>query len=263
LLVVIAIIAILAAMLLPALAKAKCKGHRISCISNLRQLAIACKMYTDDNNGRIASAYPSYMGWQFPWCGGSAQTGGDKGSYVYYGSDPAGIQSGTIWPYSKSLGIYHCPADLRVADASIVPAQFKGLPILRTISMNSFMGGTGLGTGTGYTPLNGAATDPINPVYLKEIQIKKPADTWLLADEDQESINDCMLFMDMGGTARFLDLPSRAHCGNGYGINFTDGHALIFRFKDAASLRWKPTNPRPAGGINDWIKLRDVTTHPL
>ena len=57
LLVVIAIIAILAAMLLPALASAKEKAKRIACTSNVKQVAMAIKMYVDDNNG----SYPPRM----------------------------------------------------------------------------------------------------------------------------------------------------------------------------------------------------------
>lgn len=53
LLVVIAVIAILASMLLPALAKAKEAGKRIQCLNNVRQLGLSLMMYTDEHEGRL------------------------------------------------------------------------------------------------------------------------------------------------------------------------------------------------------------------
>ena len=53
LLVVMAIIAILAALLLPGLASARDKGRKAACLSNLRQLGIAIVNYASDNDGKI------------------------------------------------------------------------------------------------------------------------------------------------------------------------------------------------------------------
>jgi prepilin-type N-terminal cleavage/methylation domain-containing protein/prepilin-type processing-associated H-X9-DG protein len=58
LLVVIAIIAILASLLLPALARSKEKGKSIACVNNLKQIGVAVRMYSDENEGRLPLAEP-------------------------------------------------------------------------------------------------------------------------------------------------------------------------------------------------------------
>lgn len=70
LLVVIAIIAILAALLLPALSRAKQAARRTACTSQLKQQAIAWRIYLDENEGRFPDARPlknSLVGGYKPW----------------------------------------------------------------------------------------------------------------------------------------------------------------------------------------------------
>lgn len=75
LLVVIAIIAILAAMLLPALGRAKQRAWATACLSNVKQIGVASRMYVDDNADalpRSAHQGASWVGTLQPYCAGTS-----------------------------------------------------------------------------------------------------------------------------------------------------------------------------------------------
>ena len=59
---VISIIAILAALLLPALARSKAKAKRIQCVNNLKQICYAYRLWANDNGGRLPWVVPNEEG---------------------------------------------------------------------------------------------------------------------------------------------------------------------------------------------------------
>jgi prepilin-type N-terminal cleavage/methylation domain-containing protein len=116
LLVVIAIIAILAAMLLPALARAKDKANRTACVSNLRNLALAMTMYTQDNSDRMpwCQWYNDYgPSWIYMPKAGNAPDPFKlvNGSLVDNPTDIPYVEQGVYYPYLRNRQVYYCPLD--------------------------------------------------------------------------------------------------------------------------------------------------------
>jgi prepilin-type N-terminal cleavage/methylation domain-containing protein len=127
LLVVIAVIAILAALLLPALNNAKEKASRVTCVNNNKQLALALPLYAGDNNDWMP--WPNWgndygPGWLYRPTNGHAPN-------LLSISDAPFIEAGLYWPYVKVRKAYFCPLD-STNDVSFTARQ----PNLSSYTMN-------------------------------------------------------------------------------------------------------------------------------
>jgi prepilin-type N-terminal cleavage/methylation domain-containing protein/prepilin-type processing-associated H-X9-DG protein len=242
LLVVIAIIGILAALLLPSLGKTKSKVQGVACLSNVRQLNIIWRIYSDENAGKLA---PNLDGSRAirQWISGIMTYGPNNrdATNVTLLISP---EFASVGSYMKSAAIFRCPADRSMAAFSGSPS----LPRVRSYALNQVLG-----------------WNVNEPAYLKqvvntnwkifraehELAASSPSKILTFLDEHPDSINDgafgvAMIDPSTINSAWMVDVPGSFH-GDSAEIGFADGHAEARRWVDA---RTRPPMRYQTGAMN-------------
>jgi prepilin-type N-terminal cleavage/methylation domain-containing protein/prepilin-type processing-associated H-X9-DG protein len=271
LLVVIAIMGILAALLLPVLVRAKQAAQGTQCLRNLKQLTEGWSMYTRDNRGVFAiNGSQNYLTATTPqaaqmtdpdWCPGRQDLVGDLSPANLPNTQPnigyEYIEAGQIYPYVNSIGAYKCPADVLVPAANM---EFGiSYPHVRSVSMNAWVGPPAVG---GIRFWNASMDGPDIRVFLKEtdLSVPGPANTFLLIDENAESINDGYFVEDPSTLppppGKWVDCPASYH-NNAAGLSFTDGHAEIKRWTDPVVLNPVNIQNWPGGDVSATVGATD------
>jgi len=239
LLIVIAVIAILASLLLPAFKDARSKAATTQCLSNLRQLTLGCLVYASDaedslpyNMGedeiRRAVARQEYLNWNstiMSWELDSDNT------------NTALLTRGGIGPeLSGAPQVYRCPSDTAVSD---IQAAAGWSMRVRSYSMNAMVGDAGEITRSGANLNN-----PDYQQFFRLSQVPNSSRIFLLVEEHPDSIRDGYFLNKLGGLEwKWNDLPASYHNG---AANFTyaDGHVEPYRWR--YSLTKPPPRPDEA-----------------
>jgi prepilin-type N-terminal cleavage/methylation domain-containing protein/prepilin-type processing-associated H-X9-DG protein len=238
LLVVIAIIAVLLAILMPALNRVKEQGKRAACLGNMKQLALTWIMYADDNDDRIVNGEADEGNdgqcimksgrhtdelW---WTGDDCASGYMSGAQLPEKVQLQAIRAGALYPYCKNVKLYRCPTGIRGE--------------MRTYTITDAMNGLYRdGTHTGNVGIRVGRT----VLWVKrrgEIVSPGPSARLVFLDEGRVTPDSyaCHYL-----NPQWWDPPFVRH-GDGSNVAFADGHADYWKWKGKKTIETgKMANP--------------------
>ena len=244
LLIVIAIIAVLIAILMPMVTRAKEMANRTVCLSNIRQLQLGWLAYAEEHKGHFCTAGYGKSAWlKIP------QSLGDPPAVDFHNS--------LLWPYVHDINAYYCPNDTR---------PVKGQPDWGGGSWASYGMNTLIGNGyVNLGPLDGIAYDNQHPdlTMTKLTQIRHPESTFVFIevhpiygspDYEPPLINQHSFYVGLPyGMA--CSFHRRGNLAEGNTISFADGHAIFWTYVVPIDLTAYPVpqvNQIDRRQIGDW-----------
>lgn len=228
LLIVIAIIAILAAIMLPVLTHAKIRAQAVGCMNNTRQLMLGWLLYANENNDIMMD--------ETKWVAGSMDGQTTTGApWTAAQCTNAAIMvdptQSLMANYIKNPNVYKCPGDFYQAPADPGPR-------VRSYSMNAAVGGKVGTVGGTWSPddpnriyVDGTMTGDHN---IRVLNKPGPSQVWVILDEHPDSISDAEFQFRPGyppTSYQWQDMPASLHDWN-CSLSFADGHSIIHKWMD-------------------------------
>jgi len=197
LLVVIAIIALLMAILIPTLNRAREQGKRATCLHNLKGLVLAWLMYTDDNDSRLVRGLAGDDGW--------VKLIGNLPNERPLEEQLEAVKDGLLFEYAKMTKLYRCPV--------------AGRSEMRTYSTTHSM--------------NGVEFNGSGEVYTKLSEIKRPGERMVFLDDYGEDWDACWAIWYTQPTW-WNPIPMRHHRGTT--LAFAGGHCESWHWRDQRTI---------------------------
>lgn len=251
LLVVISIIALLVAILMPALSKAKRMATGSVCLNNQRGLSTAWMMYAQDNDDKIVSAYPWYnpANQVYGWVAQPSQAKNEAGAIIWSSDFASQVlakkkacEQGAIWTYIETIEMFHCPGDKREfrRNTGTKKHAFRTYSLPHGLNSDHSFGVKDLKTTT---------------------NIKSPASKICFVEEDDpRGWNGNHWTQDPYDLNNWGDTVAIWH-GDSSTFSFCDGHAEMKRWEDPITIQmaeegrcWGNTIPSPGSPDIAWVK---------